>query len=142
MKILNSRLPTFALRLLGALGSAALTFLIANLTNPEYLGEFQYALTIALGLSIISRVGLDRAIVRYVAAASSYGTKLSILKSALSLTFRNIFFVLLFLALTLSLFFYNSGLGEYRLLLVVVVLIFPLLSITTVFSGFFKGIFK
>jgi len=62
-----SRAGTFGFRLLGALGSALLAFTIAKLGSSEILGEFQYALTIALGISILAKQGYDRVLIRFIA---------------------------------------------------------------------------
>lgn len=122
----------------GALGSALFLMLYAKYTSPESVGAFQYALIVALGLAILCRKGLDRSIVsclprypeRCYAAVLKFAF-LDIIKSAA------IIFPLLMAVLIAFDDVINLPASVYP-----VVFSYPLISISLLFSGFYKARYK
>lgn len=135
----KNRLMPLVMRVVGAGGAALLSFLIAKLTTSSFLGEFQYYLTITLGLAILARTGLDRGIVRYVAKTSIEKEQNFLLRYALLKTVRTSALLLIICTLIIYLLYYNKVNFGFSVLILSA---FPLLAISIVFSGFYKGIFK
>lgn len=125
----------YGMRLLGAFGAALFTFMIAKLTSPEFVGEYQLTLTLALGLSILMRGGMDRGMVRFVAQTDYIIEQRHYLK----IGFREVFKktgMFLVIGILLSISVYDlSGLSFSMVLSV-------LISFSMLASGYFKGKFR
>jgi O-antigen/teichoic acid export membrane protein len=85
-KLLNFILA-FGLRLGAAFGPVFLTFLIYRFYSVSVVGDFTVALSVVLGVSLLSRFGMDQAIIRYAATNESLSERSGILTKILILVF-------------------------------------------------------
>ena len=131
-------LLTMGVRGAGAFGSALFLMLYASYSSPELVGAFQYAVVVALGLAILSRRGLDRSIVsclpRY--PEQCHG---GVLRSALLSVIISSFLIML--AMLAVLYFFHGNIN-LPFSVYPVIFSFPLISISLLFSGFYKSKYK
>lgn len=85
-KLLNFS-GTFGLRLGAAFGPIFLTFVISRFYSVSVVGSFTVALSVVLGVSLLSRFGIDQAIIRYAATNESVVERSGILTKSLILVF-------------------------------------------------------
>ena len=141
-RLINLTLP-FTIRVIAALGSAALAFALANSVPAKDVGNFYFVLTVCLGLSIVARNGLERSIVRF----------LPHLEEDAQVGFKNPQFVLLWFNIkrvVLRSLVIVAMLGIVYCLspyLQVVdfycyVMMIPLISLNLVISGFNRGTYR
>lgn len=135
----KQRLIALFMRVVGAGGSALLAFTIAKLTDPSFLGEFQYFLTIALGLAILARVGLDRGVVRYIAKSTQAEETQQIMNASLRVIFKKSLLILVAMLIILLILYFTGKINNTNTF---VLFSFPLMSLSVLISGYYKGIFK
>lgn len=135
----KQRLIALFMRVIGAGGSALLAFTIAKLTNPSFLGEFQYFLIIALGLAILARVGLDRGVVRYIAKSKRAEETQQIMNASLRVVFKKSLLILLAMLIILLILYFTGKVNNTNTF---ILFSFPLMSLSVLISGYYKGVFK
>lgn len=135
----KQRLIALFMRVVGAGGSALLAFTIAKLTDPSFLGEFQYFLTLALGLAILARVGLDRGVVKYIAKSTQAEETQQIMNASLRVIFKKSLLILVAMLIILLILYFTGKINNTNTF---VLFSFPLMSLSVLISGYYKGIFK
>lgn len=135
----KQRLIALFMRVMGAGGSALLAFTIAKIATPSFLGEFQYFLTIALGLAILARVGLDRGVVRYIAKSTEAEEKQQIMNAFLRVVFKKSLLILVTMLIILLILYFT---GKVKNTNTFILFSFPLMALSVLISGYYKGIFK
>lgn len=124
------------------LGSLVLIFTIGRLGGPEDMGLYALAYSILLGVGILARLGMDDALMRYVAQRYSRAQLLRLMKWSFktSLIISVVASSLLWLfRLNIGNFFGKPELAE---ILTGMAIAAPPYTIGFLFSGFFKGIRK
>lgn len=135
----NNRLISLLLRIIGAGGSALFAFIVAKLTNPEFLGDFQYFLTITIGLAVLARAGLDRGVVRYIAKSEKNIEKKQIMQFSLSVILKKTIIIMIPMILILLAIAFEKTLTSYNFLLL---FSFPVIAVAVLISGYYKGAFN
>ena len=129
----------FLMRIVGAAGATLLIYVLAKLTNPKFIGEFQLILTLGLGISIIVRGGVDRAITNYVAQTENINIKNNYFLHSVKLITKKIIYISLiyFFVLLVIKFHKEVSIGFYWIWVY-----FIFTSYSMLISGFYKGNFN
>jgi O-antigen/teichoic acid export membrane protein len=139
-RLRNALALTFFARFVASIGSIFLVFVAARIYGPAGLGAIAVAQSILLGGAIISKRGMDNALIKYVGRSDGVDDVTIYLKCALFSATRLSFFLsfLLYLARNkLELFGSQVPLADLALGMAIAI---PAFTYSFLFSGFFKGI--
>ncbi|MFC3052310.1 lipopolysaccharide biosynthesis protein [Kordiimonas pumila] len=131
---------TFATRVIAALGSSVLTFLIAHTSSPSVLGQFALFISLLGAFSIVSRRGLDFVLIRVIAQNITSGSHICTL-SYLQFALRKCLWPTLILSIIGSLLLTTTLFGEALPGSgVAFAVALPMFTWLALVSGYFKGL--